>query len=246
MQGTYVWSIGPSGISMPCFHGDTTLVQERILNPKGAIDWSDAYFHAALGGHMEILKYLLSKNEMSVYSRRQAFRGACLGGHLNVIEFFISMPRERDWGNGLEMACRGGHMHVAELMISKGEAKWNLELEDARSKGYFDFVTKITAEGAHDWSYCFQQAWIYGNIKIAHLMISKGADVTKHNCAPKWPNDKLKICELLYLGTPVEKFSEIDGYQELYTQISEIKRAILCRSVMILDLLRLVSQFIII
>lgn len=262
------------GLYYACLHEHLNVVNFLISEIQSNIDennnhWNCGFAGACNSGNLELVNLMISKPGKRNWDN--GFGIACIKGHINVVHSIISNTagktktefesetkargRVFDWNFGLSRAASHGHMDIVRFMVSKGANDWNASLYGACSGGHIDIVQFIIEKIEQDndeitietiWNHCLGAAYVGGNVKIAHLIISKLKNISnKIHDFYCWPGD-CKIVELLYLGTPLSIFSKILGYQTLQVCVSNVKQSILRSSVMLPDLLNIVSQYIII
>lgn len=224
-----------TSFSNACLYGNiqdiNTFIENGIQNDRD--EWSDGFFYACRGGHLEIVQLIISKSKCKI-EWKHGIHGACYSGNLKLVHFLISKATEAaeavtivDLSRGLHFACGYGHLKLVQFLISIG-ASWEFGLTEA----------------------CKRE-----RLEIVHFLISKVTTVreislveTTLNAFYAWPNvdDKPQIIKLLYLGTPLNVFQQILGFQELESFIIAIKQAIIGTRVMLPDLLNIVAQCIIV
>ncbi len=100
-----------------CRNGNYLLIGGCFQNMNKNVQfWNDMMYGACLGGHMEIVKYMIEKgaNNWNV-----GLYDACEGGHMEIVNFIIKKGAD-GWNWGLRGACQGGHMEIVKLIIEKG------------------------------------------------------------------------------------------------------------------------------
>jgi ankyrin repeat protein len=110
----------------------------------------------------------------------QGLYGACLGGHKDIIEFLIEKISDCDitfslhnWNTCLINACRGGHRDIVDMMIDRGANDYNSGLI---SSNYIDIARFMISRGANNWSESFNYFCRLGNLRMVELIIEKGGD----------------------------------------------------------------------
>jgi hypothetical protein len=104
---------------------------------------NNALLGAAVGGHIELVRLMLSKG----YSSREALIGACYGGHMDIVVLAIENGAN-DWNYGLSEACKGGHMEIALFMIDNGANHWDLGMEGCCISGNVELAQLMIGKGA--------------------------------------------------------------------------------------------------
>lgn len=245
------WTLAFDGA---CQGGHINLMQFLIKKSKGNIDYDYSLFGACCGGHDAVIDFLISKGATDWNA---GFRGACSGGHIKLVEFCISKGANH-FDHGVRHACLSGHLNVVKFIILKSKAeKFGLDLvrgfEESCKNGHLSIVKflfdKLVELAKVDKlvfyiNQSLSQAMTRDFTNVIHFLMSNGAtDISKHYTYPKCKNSILK---LLILGTPLDAFSKINGYQDLTLCISNVKRSILGSNAVISDLLSIISKCIII
>lgn len=174
---------------------------------------------------------------------------ACEQGNLELVTCLISKNNyePNEWDSGFYHACINGHVPIAELMISKKENhnyNWEYAFQLACSNGQMNIAKLLILHGATNFNAGLWTAHLSGNNMDIHFFISKGA-TNIHNYYT-WPAWYDKIYQLLYLGTPLEALSRINGFSDLKLYVLNTRQSILKSNVMLPDLLSLVANCIII
>lgn len=252
------------GLSYACKAGHLHVVNFMIA--QGANDWPGGLCNACSCGHMPIVQLMIAKG---ADNWNQGLVSACLGGHMPIVQLMISKGAN-GWNFGFCKACNGGNIDIVRLMISKGANMWNCGLCNACSGGHMEIIKLMIGLGANNWAEALWSAYSEGHLHVVQLMISiseiapfelkgpfKELDLSSLNtkrtfgasiidsCC-KWPKDQIQICKLIDLGTPVESFMNIYGYQGLLNLVSKIRDSILGSNVLLSDLLNIVTKCIIV
>lgn len=220
-----------------------------LTNQIEQSEWNRCLLFACARGHMAIATFIISKGANNWTS---AFQSACKGGNIDLVNLMISKgsPVLPDWQSGFFDACDYGHVSIVELMISKGAKEWALGFNRACERGHVNVVQFLIQQIQQspkgqkvnfDWNYGFARFSDYYDSSLVKTMIEHGAT----NIAQRysWPRNKLYIQKLLYLRTNLEKFQNINGYQELKTRIDNFKQAVLMSNVLIQDLLHIIVGY---
>lgn len=175
-----------------------------------------------------------------------SFYEACCHGDLKAVTAFIQTGEQYDKNQGLYYACCYGHLEIVRFLFSKDQ--WANDLNGgfyrACFNGHLEIVRFLISKGANDLKSGLANAWFGGNLEIIRLLISKGAyEIHKYY---QWPRHKNQIMQLLYLGTLLNAFQNVDGFLNLKTLAVNTKQSIVKSNVMLLDLLNLVARCIII
>lgn len=246
-------------------NGHINIVQLLISKAKSPLNWNMGLYCASLGGHMNIIQLMLKFTEIDInyfFNWDLVLYGACKGGYMEIAQFIISKGAT-DLFQGFQGACFGGHMHMIEFIISKasewkanGKSEsngktsnwWGHGLRYACSGGHIRLVEFIMSRSTtYSWSSAFLSAQANDHTKIIALLISKDLDSFNYLAQfYSWPIKQTEIFQLLYLGVEIPKFSKITGYQKLQALATSTKQSILRSTVLLSDLLNLVSKYIII
>ncbi|XP_046337771.2 ankyrin repeat domain-containing protein 17-like [Haliotis rufescens] len=137
-----------------------------LVNKKG-----DNLLHSASrGGHVEVVKFVLSQGTLSINSRgwkrMTPAMTAADKGHKEVVELLVRKGADvslLDIGHDtlLHLACRGGHVEVVKFVLSQGMVSIN-------SRGWKKMTPVITAAEK-------------GHTEVVELLVKEGADVTLVN-----------------------------------------------------------------
>lgn len=136
-------------------------------------------------GHLEIVKYVLSKDQTISLSR--SFLGAVIRGHLDIIEYLMSVREisEQLRTDAFVAACKHGHLHLVRYLISTGiDAHINNEFAFLRACAYnqLEVVKYLTSQNTdiHVYNECALVSVLRNNNdQLATHLISCGADVSK-------------------------------------------------------------------
>ena len=143
---------------------------------KGANNFYLGMDGAAEGGHMNIIKYLESKNQMDYrYVNMNMLCSASEGGHMNIIKYSESKGAD-NWNEGMRYAARGGHMNIIKYFESKGAKEWNGGMRYASEGGHINLVKYFESKGAKDWNEGMRSAAIRGHINLVKYFVSKGGN----------------------------------------------------------------------
>ena len=98
-------------------HGQMRMVRHLIA--KGAeVRDTDALYHAAAWGHVEIVELLLREGANVEYDDYLALKGAASGGHIEIVRILLAtgVPREAK-EKAIEWAQKNHHMDIVRLLI---------------------------------------------------------------------------------------------------------------------------------
>ena len=100
------------------------------------IDVNEAMYHAAKGGHKELVEKFIS---LGANEWNWGMRGAAEGGHEDLVEKFISLGAN-EWSYGMYGAAYSGHKDLVDYFISLGANDWYLGMEYAAQGGHKELV----------------------------------------------------------------------------------------------------------
>ncbi|XP_048250653.1 serine/threonine-protein phosphatase 6 regulatory ankyrin repeat subunit B-like, partial [Haliotis rufescens] len=137
------------------------LVREGADVSLVGVDRNNILHMACLGGHVDIVKYVLSKKVADINSRGQYWRTplmmAAEKGHRQVFDLLVREGADvslvdDDRNNILNVACIGGHVDIVKYVLSQKIADMNVTLNHlhadtdlylACKKGYLDWLRRI-------------------------------------------------------------------------------------------------------
>lgn len=246
-----------SGLAGACSGGSRCMEIVQLMISKGANEWGRALSLACAGGCMDIVKLIISKGAKNwSYS----LGNACKSGNMEIAKLMISKAHEAkekqerfiDWFYAFESACQGAHLDMVKFILDQhAKDSKNLELGILKSLDIYEYNSEKSDDDddfdrvpKFEWNYGLKCAIENNCMPLAHFLILKGANNIDKVC--EWPWDLHKISKLLYLGTRLDVFSNIRGFKQLKSHVFKIQQSILGSSVMISDLLSLVSTFIVV
>lgn len=131
-----------------CRNGQLKMIQFIFsLKKFGGGTIHDAYQQSIWGGHLNVVKFIMSKYK---YSKSDLFKFACESGHLNLVQYFFSHSLFNFFG--LIRACEMGHVHVVEYLVSQGvDIRQNNDraLIKATMGGHLPMVQYLVSLGAN-------------------------------------------------------------------------------------------------
>ncbi|XP_071111894.1 serine/threonine-protein phosphatase 6 regulatory ankyrin repeat subunit A-like [Haliotis cracherodii] len=128
---------------------------------------NDILHVACLGGHVDMVKYVLSQKVADINSRGQYGRTPLMAtaekGHRQVFDLLVTQGADvslvdENRNNILHVACLGGHVHMVKYVLSQKDA-------DINSRGKYGWTPLMMAVGA-------------GHRQVFGLFMSQGADVS--------------------------------------------------------------------
>lgn len=256
----YTWS---HALQWACQSGNMDLVRLIISKIEGSDEsskiytpiWNMGFIKACNFNNTPIVQLMISKGANDWHN---GLGNACYNGHISIVKLILesqpSGPRGPEisvnWNYQFEWACSGGCIEIVQLMISKGADSWNNGLENACKNGHIDIVKLVLSYGANKLDTALFNAYLNGHMNIVHLLISNSAktgvkSVNLGNIKDaKWPSRE--VIKLIDLGTCLDAFVQIKGYQDLVGLASKARNLVLKANVLIPDLLMIVAKCIII
>ena len=114
-----------------------------------------------------------NKDSKRIYN--VAMTWAALGGHLNIVQYLIDKKGANDFNWALEDAAARGHLDIVQLMIEKGASKFNNAMINAAEGGYLDIVKYLIEKAREknqwlDFDYAMRLAAFRGHLKIVDYL----------------------------------------------------------------------------
>lgn len=134
-------------------------------------DYSSAMRGAAEGGHMLIVKSMLSRGADN-YDDSMMY--AAESGHIDIVELMLQKGAN-EYDVTMWWAARGGQMKIVELMMSLGANDYDKTMQFAAVGGHIRIIKLMLEKGATDYNATMRLAAIYGHTDIVKLMLEKGA-----------------------------------------------------------------------
>lgn len=154
---------------------------------------------AAENGHLDVVKYLISKgaNPDSPHSRngRCIFCCSVIGGNLDILKLFVSMGVDCKDENPVQLACTHQKVDVVKYLVSIGypylSVDFSMEqsyLALACSVGNLELVQYLVSIGSDigglNYQYSplmfacsLQKQEIFGNLEIVKFLVNNGASI---------------------------------------------------------------------
>ncbi|XP_021936634.1 ankyrin repeat and death domain-containing protein 1A-like isoform X5 [Zootermopsis nevadensis] len=187
------------------------------------LEQQTALYHAALGGHVGIVRRLVeagAKTESRNKLGRTPLHAACEKGHVEVVEFLLHNDvdldaRDEDGDSPLHTAAENQQTHVVQLLLESGSqpdtesSKGFTPLHVASSKGCRGIIEALVQHGASvnhqskNGNTPLHVACQANETQSAELLISKGADLNALNVRLQSPihiaaeQGYTDICKLL-------------------------------------------------
>jgi hypothetical protein len=116
----------------------------NYLTENGATSWCMGLFGAASGGHIDLMKFYISKYK--VESWESVLACAAIKGQIDVIKIFSCYIK--NWDDIMYGAAKGGYQYIIKFCISKGASDWNWGMEGAIQGGFRDIIKFFNLKGA--------------------------------------------------------------------------------------------------
>ena len=111
-----------------CANGYLDKIKNMIENEDIDIHYNNdaGLYFACRGGHLDVVKYLISLNIDVFGNNNMSFIVACRGGHFNIVKYLESIDCDNRlcgniYGLGFIDACFNDKMEIAEYLIDKIE-----------------------------------------------------------------------------------------------------------------------------
>ncbi|XP_021936633.1 ankyrin repeat and death domain-containing protein 1A-like isoform X4 [Zootermopsis nevadensis] len=206
------------------------------------LEQQTALYHAALGGHVGIVRRLVeagAKTESRNKLGRTPLHAACEKGHVEVVEFLLHNDvdldaRDEDGDSPLHTAAENQQTHVVQLLLESGSqpdtesSKGFTPLHVASSKGCRGIIEALVQHGASvnhqskNGNTPLHVACQANETQSAELLISKGADLNALNVRLQSPihiaaeQGYTDICKLLLAAGANINQKEQGGKTPLY------------------------------
>ncbi|RSL69555.1 hypothetical protein CEP53_002179 [Fusarium sp. AF-6] len=143
-------------------------------------------------GQAGILKYVLSKPEMTEKVPEDAMAIAAVRGHVEILDLLyergIDVEAEGKFGSALRSACLQGHLRSVRKLLQMGadpkrSGRRGDSLQAAASKGHVEIIKLLISNGAEvnqtgkPCGTCIQAAAYYGHGAAVELLIQEGAEI---------------------------------------------------------------------
>lgn len=138
--------------------------------------WYDGLVGACLGGHLDIVKWMIILcNDISEVYRilEGIFYEICKSRHLNIIRFVINIAKP-NFNYGLHAACVIGDYELMYEMVNRGANDWEYSSELACEGGNINIVKYLFKRKCKITCSTFRSACKGGNRNIISLIISYG------------------------------------------------------------------------
>jgi hypothetical protein len=139
-------------------------------------DLNEVAEFAALGGHLEIVHYAISKGAEDINAMMGIARMAAIGGHLPIVK--LSVRRGvRDYNLIADAAAQGGSLAVVKYAVEKGARDFDLIAISAAENGHVNIVAYAINEGALDFDSIVESGAENGHLDVVKYGLKKQAEV---------------------------------------------------------------------
>lgn len=129
-----------------CRNGDLSFIKSYFKKSKNSYDIDLTFQWVCTYGHLEILKYLLTSQEL-IHHRDidydHGFRYACANGRLDVVKYLLTSPELKEhadihvWGDyGFKSACMNGHLDVVKYLLTSPDLKEHIDVHTNYDYGF--------------------------------------------------------------------------------------------------------------
>lgn len=184
-------------------------LEVRKLIKCGFLNWIPGLCHACYGGHLPLIRLMISLNMSDADNIREAhianirryevFKFACNGGHISAVRLLIENGIT-DWNSGLMGACEGGHLEIVQLMLDNGANELDTGLWRAcigTSREHTQIVDLLIAHGARNWDQGLCGACRGGNTYMINFMIARGANNWNGGLGAACAYGQLRVAQLM-------------------------------------------------
>jgi ankyrin repeat protein len=146
--------------------------------------------------------------KVSPMSARVSIYVACMDGNFELIELLLKLGLN-NFESGLIGGCTSGHEDVVKMMIDKGAMDFGVGMKTACEEGYEGVVNLLIAnmpptvtnftfdDKGTPFDQGLEGACISGNMMLAKLMISKGANHWNQGMLRSCENGHIRVVELM-------------------------------------------------
>jgi ankyrin repeat protein len=160
-------------------NGHLDIIELILEDGINNIRINDVVQKASLGGHINVIKYLMSKDNKDNIDINDAMVSACTGGHISVVKYFISLGAS-SFNRGLYDAIMSGNKDLMLLLLNLGDISKSTYsfLYIAAFKGNMDMILTLIEHGEINYNsiaYGASMAKSESNTKVLIFSVNKGA-----------------------------------------------------------------------
>ena len=175
-------------ISNACLNGNMEAI-EYFISLGADITTPNTFFNAAKGGHLTLVKYLVSlglKNDYATFYASEF-------GHFEVLKYLVEeVGSDIQIGNscGVRYAARNGHLHIVKYLYERGaniRSENDMALQKATENGHYEVVQYLCEKGAYvqaSSNYAICTAAYKGCLSTVKILHEMGADIRSRNYSP--------------------------------------------------------------
>lgn len=153
--------------------------------------YNEALKIVALNGYPELVEWMI---DLGADDYSGACEEAAIGGHLNIIRFIMDFdwaPTDHDYDNIMATAARHGHHKIVNYALRHGATKYNWALAQAAEGEHETVVNEMLNRGANNYNWAMVCAAKGGHQNIVTQMLNLGANnyngalvMAASNCHP--------------------------------------------------------------
>lgn len=124
-------------------HGHIDIVK-YMIDKAEVIDYNDIMYEAARGGHMDIVRMMLS---LEANDYQGTLNGAAFGGNMDIVKLMLKLLKGQpvDYNQPLIQASFRGNIEIAQLMLEHGANVYDEAIVVAIHNKHEDIVDLIKA-----------------------------------------------------------------------------------------------------
>jgi hypothetical protein len=160
--------------------------------------WSNASHHAASGGHLHVLQWLVDNGDNLNCG---TYIGAAKNGHLHILKWLYN-KFIIDYSNASTLAAQSGHLNVIEWAIEcdvKGgcEIKSNIWTNVAAYHGHLHILVWATEHNYELSENCLDSSISGGHLHVLKWLLDLGFKITEHSCYRAVREEKIDVLQLI-------------------------------------------------